>query len=85
LIAASALATFAAANPTSATALNHWRALVKVSDWKTMEDVRSSVSTAKILNADRVRFGIAGGRFRLVAPINFRRGTGQPAASETDL
>jgi mRNA interferase HigB len=85
LIAASALATFAAANPTSAVALNHWRTLVKVSDWKTMEDVRSSVSTAKILNADRIRFEIAGGGFRLVASINFRRGTGQLAASETDL
>ena len=37
-----------------------------------MQDVQGSFSKAKILNAQRVRFEIAGGNFRLIAAVDFR-------------
>jgi len=37
-----------------------------------MEDVKSSFSKAKVLNAQRVRFEIAGGNFRLIASFDLR-------------
>jgi mRNA interferase HigB len=38
-----------------------------------MNDVQSAFSKAKVLNADRARFEIAGGDFRLIAAFDFAR------------
>lgn len=38
-----------------------------------MDDVRQTAPKAKVLNRDRVRFEIAGGNYRLIAAIDFRR------------
>ena len=73
LIAAGTLATYAAQQPGAAAALNHWRQMIKAADWKDMNDLRAAASTAKVLNGERVRFEVAGGRFRLIASINFNR------------
>jgi mRNA interferase HigB len=74
LIAASTLAAYAAQNPGATAALANWRQTVKVADWKSMGDVTAGASTAKVLNSERVRFEVAGGKFRLIASINFRLG-----------
>ena len=38
-----------------------------------MDDIRTTAPAAKILNGERVRFEIAGGNFRLIAALDFRR------------
>jgi mRNA interferase HigB len=38
-----------------------------------MDDLRSAAPAVKILNGERVRFEIAGGSFRLIAALDFRR------------
>jgi mRNA interferase HigB len=38
-----------------------------------MGDVQAAFSRAKVLNADRVRFDMAGGDFRLIAAFKFRK------------
>jgi len=48
--------------------------MIKAADWKDMNDVKAAASTAKVLNGERVRFEVAGGKFRLIASINFNRG-----------
>jgi mRNA-degrading endonuclease HigB of HigAB toxin-antitoxin module len=65
LIAANTLAEYAAQQP-GAAALNHWRQMIKAADWKDMNDVKAAASTAEVLNGERVRVEVAGGRFRLI-------------------
>jgi mRNA interferase HigB len=71
LIAASNLVAHSAANPASAAALNDFRQMVRAADWRSMDDVRAAASTVKVLNGERARFEVAGGRFRLIVAINF--------------
>jgi mRNA interferase HigB len=74
LIAASTLGAYAAQNPDATAARANWRQLVKAADWKSMGDITAAASTAKVMNGERVRFEIAGGKFQLIASINFRLG-----------
>ncbi len=74
LVAASTLIAFSTANPASAAALNSFRRMVRAADWLSMDDVRAAASTVKVLNGERARFEIAGGRFRMIVAINFAAG-----------
>ncbi len=74
LIAASTLAHFAVEHPDAATALEHWRGMVRAAQWSSMQDVQAAAAKAKVLNGERVRFEIAGGAYRLIAAIDFRLG-----------
>ena len=38
-----------------------------------MDDVRQAAPNAVVLNGERVRFEIAGGNYRLIVMIHFRR------------
>ena len=38
-----------------------------------MDDIRQTAPKAKILNRERARFEIAGGNYRLIAAVDFRR------------
>jgi mRNA interferase HigB len=62
---------FAARHPSTGAALAHWRQIVKAANWRSMQDVSRSFSKAKVLNAQRVRFEVSGGNFRLIAAIDF--------------
>ncbi|MCV0398148.1 MAG: type II toxin-antitoxin system HigB family toxin [Rhizobiaceae bacterium] len=42
--------------------------------WATTAEIRAAFSKAKVLNAERVRFEIGGGDFRLICAFDFRRG-----------
>jgi mRNA interferase HigB len=64
---------YAAVHPETKASLTRWRTLVKAARWASMDDVRQAAPNAKILNAERVRFEIAGGNFRLIVMIHFRR------------
>ena len=73
LIAQSTLAKFAERHPQSKAVLIHWRAVVKVAQWKSVAEVQSAFSKARALNGERVRFEVAGGDFRLIVAFDFRR------------
>jgi mRNA interferase HigB len=74
IIARSTIAAFSAAHPDAAKSLRHWLEITKHATWASTDDVRSSFSKAKVLNAERVRFEISGGDYRLIAAFDFRRG-----------
>jgi mRNA interferase HigB len=74
LIAASNLKDFAASNPGALSYVNDFIRSVAAARWATMANVLAGSPTAKVLNGERVRFALGGGKFRLVASINFKRG-----------
>lgn len=73
LIAKSTLVTFWSAHPKAKPPLMRWLKLVVAADWSSMNDVQSAISNVVILNAERARFEVAGGNYRLVAAFDFPR------------
>jgi mRNA interferase HigB len=73
LIARSVLLTFAATHPDAEVPLERWYRLVKAATWTSMDDIRRAVPRAKVLNRERVRFEVGGGKYRLIAAFDFRR------------
>jgi mRNA interferase HigB len=73
IIAWSTLAAYAEAHPETKASLTRWHTLVKAASWASMDDVRQAAPSATVLNAQRVRFEIAGGNYRLIVMIHFRR------------
>jgi len=67
------LSAYAEEHPETKAPLRRWRDLIKAADWLSMDDVRQAVPNAVVLNAQRVRFEIAGGNYRLIVMIHFRR------------
>jgi mRNA interferase HigB len=61
------------AHPKTKASLTRWHTLVKAARWASMDDVRQAAPNATVLNAQRVRFEIAGGNYRLIVMIHFRR------------
>jgi len=72
VIAWNNLVAFYEANPNAKAALTHWYTIVKASDWVSINDVQAAFTNAKILNGERARFEIAGGKYRLVVAFKFR-------------
>lgn len=73
LIARNVLMTYAAQHPETAASLDRWQRLIRAASWSSMDEVRRAVPKAKVLNRERVRFAVAGGDYRLIAAIDFRR------------
>ena len=73
VIARSSLRAFAGKHPETDASLAHWEAVVRAAAWKTIAEVNASFSKAKALNAERVRFEVAGGDYRLIAAFDFAR------------
>jgi mRNA interferase HigB len=73
IIAWSTLAAYSEAHPETKASLTRLHTLVKAARWVSMDDVRQAAPNAKVLNAQRVRFEIAGGNYRLIVMIHFRR------------
>jgi mRNA interferase HigB len=71
LIAWSTLAAFAEAHPDATAALAHWHMIVKSASWDSMNDVKAAFANATILNRERARFEIAGGKYRLIVAFKF--------------
>lgn len=73
IIARNNLLAYGRANPRAAAPLTHWHEVVKAADWATMQDAAATFSKAKAIDADRLRFDIGGGDFRLVCAVDFKR------------
>ena len=74
LIARSTLAAFWEEHPETKASLLHWIAVAKAAEWKSGADVQAAFSKAKVLAADRARFEVAGGGYRMIVAFDFRRG-----------
>ena len=72
VIAVNRLKEFWDRNSGAEASLKHWHQIAKAATWKTTQDVQSSFSTAVVLNAERVRFEIAGGSYRLIVAFKFK-------------
>jgi mRNA interferase HigB len=72
IIKQSTLVRFAAANPKAKPAIMRWVKLVKAARWTSMNDLQMTVPGVVVLNADRARFEISGGNFRLIAAFSFK-------------
>ena len=71
LIARSTLASFWKVHPETRASLEHWIAVVSRAQWRSTIAVKMAFSKAKVLNAERVRFEVAGGNYRLVVAFRF--------------
>jgi mRNA interferase HigB len=74
IIAWSVLSSFGGRHPETKAPLERWRAFVRAARWNSMDDVRSAVPNAKILNGERARFEVAGGNYRMIVAFDFTRG-----------
>lgn len=73
IIAKRTVVEFAAKHPAARASLEHWMRIATVAIWTSTSDVQSAFSKAKVLNAERVRFEVAGGDFRMICAFDFRR------------
>jgi mRNA interferase HigB len=74
IIARKTLIEFGEKHPASRVSLDHWFRVTYAATWTTTNEVQAAFSKAKVLNAERVRFEIAGGDFRLICAFDFQRG-----------
>jgi mRNA interferase HigB len=74
IIARSTLAAFWREHPETKASLQHWISIVRSSKWVNTQDVQATFPKAKVLNAERVRFEVSGGNYRLIAAFKFRSG-----------
>ncbi len=73
IIAFSTLRDYVARHADAKTPLLHWHTVMKAASLGSMSEVQSAFPKAKVLNADRVRFPIGGGRHRLIVAFDFER------------
>ena len=74
IIAKRTVVVFGEKNPAARASLTHWLSVTAAATWSSTNDVQASFSKAKVLNAERVRFEVAGGDFRLICAFDFARG-----------
>ena len=71
IIARRTLVAFWEAHSETKSSLQQWLNRVRAADWTSMNDLMRDFPKAKALNAERARFEIAGGNYRLVVAIKF--------------
>ncbi|MFC3175032.1 type II toxin-antitoxin system HigB family toxin [Novosphingobium bradum] len=71
LIARSTLVAFWERHPETRPSLEHWIAVVTKAGWRNTGEVKAAFAKAKVLNAERVRFEVAGGNYRLIVALRF--------------
>lgn len=73
VIARNTLIAFYTAHPETEASLTRWYSIASKAAWASMNDIQAAFPKAKILNADRVRFEVAGGNYRMIAAFDFGR------------
>lgn len=74
IIARHTLTTFALKHPETRASLEHWYRVAKAAEWTSTQDVMATFSNASTLNAERVRFKVAGNDYRMIVAFDFQRG-----------
>jgi mRNA interferase HigB len=73
VIAHNTLVAFSDVHPATKASLSHWYRVAKAAKWASTREVLATFSKAKVLNAERVRFEVSGGDYRLIVAFDFRR------------
>lgn len=73
IIAKRTVVEFGSKNPSARASLDHWLSITQAADWSSTNDIQLTFPKAKVLNAERVRFEVAGGDFRMICAFDFRR------------
>lgn len=73
VVAFSTLVKFWGTHPAAKASLSHWYRVAKAAKWASTQEVMATFPKAKTLNAERVRFEVAGGSYRLIIAFDFRR------------
>jgi mRNA interferase HigB len=74
LIARSTLLAFERRYPDAGPALRRWELLIRAARWQSLGDAALSFSGCKVLNGERIRFEIGGGKYRLIAAFDLDHG-----------
>ena len=74
IIASSTLRRFWTVHPETKASLSRWIDLTRAAKWETMADVQRAFPKAKALDAERVRFEVAGGDYRMIVAFDLERG-----------
>ena len=73
VIARNTLVHFRSKHPEAKVALERWHRIVRAAHWTSADEVQTAAPKSKALNRERVRFEVAGGIYRLIVAIDFRR------------
>jgi mRNA interferase HigB len=73
IVSRNVLVAFWTRHPETKVPLERWFKLTKAARWASTDEIQAAAPKAKVLNRERVRFGIAGGNYRLVAAFDFGR------------
>lgn len=73
VIARSTLVAFWIRHPETQPALERWLKLTRAAHWMSTGDSQKASPKSKVLNGERVRFEVAGGKYRLVVAFDFPR------------
>ncbi len=73
IVAVSTIRKALAQRPDASAGLMHWRRITTAASWSTMTEIQAAFPKAKVLNAERARFDIAGGEFRLIVSFDLKR------------
>lgn len=74
VIARNTIIDFYQKHPGAKTSLEHWYMIAKSAEWATPLEVAASFSKAKVVSADRIRFEVQGGNYRMIVAFDFDRG-----------
>ena len=66
------LRAFWSSHQTAEKGLRYWYSRADKETWSSTTEVQAAFPKAKVLNAERVRFQITGGKYRLIAAFDFR-------------
>ena len=73
VIARNTLVDFWNRRPEAKVALERWYKLVRAARWISTDEVQRAAPKSKVLNRERVRFEVGGGKYRLVVAFDFHR------------
>jgi mRNA interferase HigB len=71
IIARKTLVTYFSKHPLARASLTHWLEVAEEAEWNSTADVMAAFSKAKTINAERVRFEVAGGDHRMIVAFHF--------------
>ena len=74
VISRGTLASYWTKYPRTETSLRHWLQVAKAAEWKSIQAVVETFSKAKMLNGERARFEVSGGKVRMIVAFKFRSG-----------
>ncbi len=71
VVARSTLAAYWRRHPETKSSLEHWLRIASKATWRSTLDIAATLPKAKVLNAERVRFEVAGGNHRMIVAFRF--------------